>query len=108
MSTSLKFKSGDKVIVIAGKYKGIKSTIVKVMPSKGKIVVEGVALFKKRIKPNKNSPQGKIVEVEYPIHYSNVLHLDPKASIPTRIGYKVVDGKKVRYAKKSGELIDLL
>ena len=95
-------KKGDKVRVIAGKDKGTEAVVLKALPKVNKVVVEGVALIKKHQKPNNENPQGAIVEKEAPIHVSNVQVLD-KNGVAGRVGYKVVDGKKVRYNKKSGE-----
>lgn len=95
-------KTGDKVKVIAGKDKGKEGVVVKTMAAKDRVVVEGVNIVKKHQKPNNQYPQGGIVELEAPIHVSNVQLLDPSTNEPTKIGYKVEDGKKVRFAKKSG------
>ncbi|MCT0949606.1 50S ribosomal protein L24 [Weissella confusa] len=95
-------KTGDKVKVIAGKDKGKEGVIVKTIAAKDRVVVEGVNIVKKHQKPNNQYPQGGIVELEAPIHVSNVQLLDPSTNEPTKIGYKVEDGKKVRFAKKSG------
>ena len=91
-------KKGDKVRVIAGKDKGTEAVVLKAL-------VEGVAIIKKHQKPSAENPQGAIVEKEAPIHASNVQVLD-KNGVAGRVGYKVVDGKKVRYNKKSGEVLD--
>lgn len=99
-------KKGDKVQVIAGKDKGSQGTVIQVISNKNKVVVEGINIVKRHTKPSQNNPDGGIKEVEAPIHASNVLPLDPKEKVPTRIGYKIVNDKKVRYAKKSGELLD--
>jgi len=93
---------GDKVIVIAGNDKGKQGTIQKVYPKLNKVVVENVNVRKKHKKPTQQNPEGSIVEVYAPIDASNVMLLDPKTKKPTRIGHKIVKGKKVRYAKKSG------
>ena len=98
-------KKGDKVRVIAGKDKGVEAVVLKALPKVNKVVVEGVAIVKKHQKPNNENPQGAIVEKETPIHVSNVQVLD-KNGVAGRVGYKVVDGKKVRYNKKSGEVLD--
>ncbi|MEE0949350.1 MAG: 50S ribosomal protein L24 [Streptococcus equinus] len=98
-------KKGDKVRVIAGKDKGVEAVVLKALPKVNKVVVEGVAIVKKHQKPNNVNPQGAIVEKETPIHVSNVQVLD-KNGVAGRVGYKVVDGKKVRYNKKSGEVLD--
>ena len=95
-------KTGDKVKVIAGKDKGKEGVVVKTIAAEDRVVVEGVNIVKKHQKPNNQYPQGGIVELEAPIHVSNVQLLDPSTNEPTKIGYKVEDGKKVRFAKKSG------
>ena len=95
-------KTGDKVKVIAGKDKGKEGVVVKTLAAKDRVVVEGVNIVKKHQKPNNQYPQGGIVELEAPIHVSNVQLLDTSTNEPTKIGYKVEDGKKVRFAKKSG------
>ena len=93
---------GDKVIVIAGRDKGKTGTIQKVIPEQNRVVVEGVNLRKKTNKPSQKNPDGGIVEIYAPIDASNVMLVDPKTKKPTRIGHKVVKGKKVRVALKSG------
>ena len=93
---------GDKVIVIAGRDKGKTGTIQKVIPEQNRVVVEGINLRKKTNKPSQKNPDGGIVEIYAPIDASNVMLVDPKTKKPTRIGHKIVKGKKVRYAKKSG------
>jgi large subunit ribosomal protein L24 len=99
-------KKGDKVMVISGKDKGKTGVILKAFPKKDRVLVEGVNIVKKHAKPSQTNPQGGIISQEAPIHVSNVMPLDPKTGEPTRVGYKVVDGKKVRVAKKSGEVLD--
>ena len=109
------FKVGDTVVVIAGKDKftvdkkgnKVKTTgkIVKVLPRENKVVVEGVNKVKKHIKPTQMNQTGSIIEVEEPIYASKVMILDPKENVPTRVGYKIVDGKKVRYTKKSQTIL---
>ena len=101
----MKIKSGDTVIVIAGKDKGKKGKVLEAYPTKLRVLVEGVNIATKSEKPNKNNPQGGIVKKEMPIHVSNVMYYDAKSGKGTRVGYKIVDGKKVRIAKKSGEQI---
>jgi large subunit ribosomal protein L24 len=95
-------KKGDKVIVIAGKDKGKTGEIQKVDPKSNRVVVEGVNLRKKNKKPTQNNPEGSQIEIYAPIDASNVMIVDPKTKKPTRIGHKVVKGKKVRIAKASG------
>jgi large subunit ribosomal protein L24 len=99
-------KSGDNVMVISGKDKGKKGRILKVFPKTGRVIVEGVNMVKKHTRPNAANPQGGIVTQEAAIDSSNVMIIDPKTGEPTRIGHKFVDGKKVRVAKKSGEILD--
>ncbi|ASS89822.1 MAG: 50S ribosomal protein L24 [Bacillaceae bacterium] len=99
-------KKGDKVMVIAGKDKGKQGVILAAYPKKNRVLVEGVNIVKKHAKPSQDNPQGGIISKEAPIHVSNVMPLDPKTGEPTRVGYKIVDGKKVRVAKKSGEILD--
>ena len=100
----MKIKKGDEVIVIAGKFKGVKGKVLKAMPSESKVLVAGVGRVKKHIKPTQDKP-GHIEDVESPIHVSNVALLDPKTKKPSRVGYKIEDGKKVRVAKKSGTVL---
>lgn len=103
--SKLHIKKGDNVMVLAGKDKGKTGTVTQVLVDKQRAVVEGVNIIKKSQKPSAQNPQGGIVEVEAPIHISNLNVVDPKTGKPTRVGRKVVDGKIVRYAKKSGEEI---
>ena len=103
----LHIKKGDSVIVIAGNDKDLSKPrkVLSVIPDKDRAVVEGVNMVKKHTKPNSKAPQGGIIEREAPIHVSNLQLVDPQSGKATRVGYKFVDGKKVRYAKKSGEEI---
>lgn len=98
------FKKGDKVMVIAGADKGKTGNVLQVMLEKQRVVVEDIRMVKKHRKPTQNTPGG-ISDMPAPIHMSNVMLLDPKSGEPTRIGRKEVDGKLVRYSKKSGEII---
>ena len=98
-------KKGDTVDVNAGNDKGKTGQVLSVIPSKDRAIVEGVNMVKKHTKPNSKQPQGGIVEQEAGIHISNLQLIDPKSGKPTRVGYKMVDDKKVRFAKKSGEEI---
>ncbi|WP_416878775.1 50S ribosomal protein L24 [Litorimonas sp.] len=102
-----KIKKGDYVVVIAGKDKGRKGEVLKVSPKDEKVVVKGIRMVKRHVRPSQMDPDGGIKEFEAPIHVSNVAHLDPKEDKPTRVGFKTLkDGKKVRVARKSGEVID--
>ena len=98
-------KKGDKVMVISGKDKGKTGVILTAFPKQDRVIIEGVNIIKKHMKPNQANPQGGIVSQEAAIHVSNVMLIDPKTGEPTRVGYKEEDGKKVRVAKKSGEII---
>lgn len=101
-----KIKKGDRVQVIAGKNKGLRGEVLTVNTKDDRIVVQGVNMIKRHTKPTQAQPGG-IVEREAPIDVSNVLHIDPKTDKPTRVGFKVLDdGRKVRVAKGSGEVID--
>lgn len=100
----LKIKSGDLVRVIAGNNKGSEGKVVRVIKEKNRAIVEGVNLVSKHKKPNAQNPQGGIVKQEAPIHISNLSLLTSKGET-TRVGYRVEDGKKVRFAKKSNEVI---
>lgn len=99
-------KTGDKVRVIAGKDKGKEGSVKKILAAENRVVVEGINMIKKHQKPNNANPNGGIVEFEAPIHVSNVMLIDPSTNEPTRVGFKVVDGKKVRVSKKSGNAIE--
>ena len=101
-----KIKTGDTVMVIAGKDKGKVGKVLKVIPEKERVIVEGVRIVKKHVRPSPKYPEGGIIEMEAPIHISNVMLVDPKTGKPTRVGIKIIDGKKYRYAKRSGEIID--
>ena len=97
----MKIKKGDEVVVISGKYKGVKGQVLEARPSEERVVVAGVNRHKWHVKPTQNEP-GHIIDREAPIHVSNVALVDPKTKKPTRVGYKIEKGKKVRVAKKSG------
>ena len=99
-------KTGDKVRVITGKDKGKEGTIKKTLAKENRVIVEGINKIKKHQKPSNSNPNGGIVDAEAPIQASNVMLIDPSTNEPTRVGVKVVDGKKVRIAKKSGKQID--
>ena len=102
----MNFKKGDKVVVIAGKEKGKEGTITRILKSDNRVVIEGINMVKKTVKPNGQNP-GSIIEMEAPIHASNVMILDPKTKKPTRIGHTTdKQGKKIRITKASKEVID--
>ncbi|HEY1260413.1 MAG TPA: 50S ribosomal protein L24 [Stellaceae bacterium] len=102
----LKIKKGDTVVVIAGRDKGRTGEVLRVLPAEGRLLVQGVNMVKRHTKPRMGEPGG-IVEKESTIHVSNVAHIDPASSKPTRVGYRFLDdGRKVRFARRSGEVID--
>lgn len=101
----LKIKSGDLVLVTAGDHKGSEGKILRVLKDKNKAIVEGVNLVKKHQKPSAASPQGGITEMEAPIHLSNLSIKDPKSGEATRVGFKMEGDKKVRFAKKSNQVL---
>jgi large subunit ribosomal protein L24 len=101
-----KIKKGDKVVVIAGRDKGRKGEVTLVMPKEGRALVSGVNLVKRHQKQSQTT-EGGIISKEAPIQLSNIAIADPKDGAPTRVGFKILDdGRKVRVAKRSGELID--
>lgn len=102
--TKFKIKSGDTVQVITGDHKGSEGKVIKVFVDKNKAIVEGVNMVKKHTKPSANNPQGGIVEKEAPIHISNLSLLTKKGET-TRVGYRMEGDKKVRFSKKSNEVI---
>lgn len=100
-------KKGDRVVVIAGKDKGKTGEVLRALPKESRVVVDGVNVVKRHTRPSAANPQGGIVENPAPIHVSNIAHADPKDGKPTRVGAKILeDGRKVRVAKRSGEVID--
>jgi len=101
-----KIKKGDKVVVLSGRDKGKSGEVIRSLPRANKVVVQGVNVVKRHTRQSA-AAAGGIVEKEAPIHISNVSHVDPKDSKPTRVGFKTLeDGTKVRVAKRSGEVID--
>ena len=100
-----KIKKGDKVIVLAGKDRGAEGEVVQVMPSDDRVLVRGVNMIKKHQRQTQTE-QGGIISREAPIQISNVALKDPSTGKPTRVGFKIEDGKKVRVAKASGEVIN--
>lgn len=100
----IKIKRDDKVLVIAGEHKGSVGRVVSVIRDQNKAIVEGVNMIKKHAKPSAQNPQGGIVEKEAPIHISN-LSLTTADGQATRVGYRVEDGNKIRFAKKNNEVV---
>ena len=101
----LRIKTGDTVRVIAGDHKGREGKVVSVDRVKNKAIVEGINMVSKHEKPSAQNPQGGIVKKEAPIHVSNLSLIDDKSGDITRVGFEVRDGKKVRFSKKSNEVI---
>ncbi len=104
MNLKLKIKKGDKVVVLSGDDKGKTGEVVKAMPKEGKVVVQGINLVKRHTKPSQTSAGG-IITKEAPIHVSNVALVNSEGKA-TKVGYKEENGRKVRFARKSGEVID--
>mgnify|MGYP003404341767 FL=1 len=101
----MKLKKGDNVIVIAGKDKGKKGKIARVLTAENRVVVEGINMMKKHQRPRKSGEKGQVISIASPINASNVMFADPKSGKPTKIGKKKVGDKMVRIAKKSGQEI---
>ena len=102
-----RIKTGDEVVIIAGKNKGSHGKVLKVLPEDERVVVQGVNIVTKHVKPSRENPQGGIQKREAAIHISNVMLADPKSGDPTRVRFKTLEsGTKVRVAVKSGEQID--
>ena len=103
---SARIKKGDKVVVLSGKDKGKHGEVTLAMPKEGKVVVGGVNIATRHRKPTQANPQGGLERREAPLHVSKVALEDPKTGKPTRVRFEIRDGKKVRVAVKSGELIN--
>lgn len=100
----IKIKTGDNVKVITGNSKGSEGKVLKIVSEKNRLIVEGVNMVKKHMKPNAQNPQGGIIEKEAFIHVSNVSLLTPSGET-TKVGYRIDENKKVRFSKKSNEVI---
>ena len=100
-----RIKKGDTAVVITGEDKGTEGRVLAIDTETGKTLVEGVNLITKHTKPNNQYPEGGLIKKEAPIQISNIMLVDPKTGTPTRVGRRVEDGKIIRYAKKSGEVI---
>jgi large subunit ribosomal protein L24 len=102
-----KVRKGDKVVVTAGRDKGKSGEVLRVYPSEARVLVTGVNVVKRHQRQTAKA-QGGIISKESPIHLSKISHVDPKTGAPTRIGFKILgDGRRVRFAKKSGEVLDV-
>ncbi len=100
-----KIKKGDRVVVLTGRSKGHKGEVLEMMLSQNRAIVQGVNMVKRHQRASQ-TVEGGIIDKESSIDLSNIAHLDPKDDRPTRVGFKTVDGKKIRYAKRSGEALD--
>ncbi|MCK9328474.1 MAG: 50S ribosomal protein L24 [Candidatus Cloacimonetes bacterium] len=103
MKNRLKIRKGDEVVVITGKYRGVKGKVLKVFPKDERVIVEKVNFIKKHVRPNQQNQQGGIVEKEAPIHVSNVMLFNSKINEVTKPVIKVVGDKRVRVCKKTGD-----
>jgi len=102
----MKFKKGDLVLVTTGKDRGKQGHITKALPKDMKIIVEGINMMGKRIKPTMDNPKSSVLQVEHPIHSSNVSLVDPRTGLPTKVGLKFdTEGNKVRFSKRTGETV---
>jgi large subunit ribosomal protein L24 len=101
-----KIKKGDSVVILTGKDKGRKGTVLKVLPEDNRVLVQGINVVHRHTRPSQANPQGGIIHKEATIHVSNVAIADPKSGEATRVGFKIEGDKKVRFAKKSGEVIN--
>jgi large subunit ribosomal protein L24 len=101
-----KIRKGDRVVVLTGKDKGKTGEVLRVLRKEERVLVQGVNVISRHVRPSPRS-QGGIEQVEAPVHISNVAHIDPKDDAPTRVGWRVEEGgRKVRFARRSGEVID--
>ena len=106
MATKFKVKKGDKVVVTTGRDKGKTGEILRVITDENRVLVQGVNMVKRHTRATQTTAGG-IIEKEAPVHVSNVAHIDPKSNEPTRVGIRLLeDGRKVRFAKRSGEVLD--
>jgi|TARA_R110002072_G_scaffold187425_1_gene344170 large subunit ribosomal protein L24 len=101
----LKIRKGDQVSVLTGKDKGKTGEVLRVLPQENRVIVRGVNLVKRHTRPTQTDAGG-IKEQEASLHVSNVAHIDPSNGKPTRVGYKTVNDRKVRFSRRSGEVID--
>lgn len=101
----MKIKKGDQVTIIAGKDRGKRGAVVRVLPAQDKVVVDGINIVKRHQKKKKENEKGERVEMAAPVHVSNVQLIDTTSGKPTRVGYRVEGGEKIRIAKKSGKAI---
>jgi len=105
MAKAMKIRKGDRVVVLAGKDKGRTGEVLRALPKEQRVVVQGVNMMTRHVSPSATS-QGGIEQIEAPIHVSNVAIADPRDGSATRIGYKLDGERKLRFARRSGEVID--
>jgi large subunit ribosomal protein L24 len=112
MAVKFKVRKGDRVVVLSGKDKGKSGEIIRVLPKEARVIVQGVNVVKRHMRPSRTDAGG-IIDKEASVHISNVAHIDPKSGEPTRVGIKIIEAKgkgekpqKVRFARRSGEIID--
>lgn len=112
MAVKMKIRKGDRVVVLTGKDKGKTGSVLRVIPKDERVIVQGVNIVKRHTRPDRVSAGG-IIDKEASLHISNVAHVDPKTGKPTRVGFKFIEAKgkgekptKVRFARRSGEVID--
>ena len=107
MAKKFKIRKGDRVIVVTGSERGKTGEVLRVLRQDDRVLVQGVNMIKRHMRPSPANPGG-IIEREATLHISNVALIDPKSQEATRVGYRVLDdGRKVRFARRSGEMIDL-
>ncbi len=106
MVKKFKIKRGDQVVVVSGRDRGKRGEVLRVVRKDDRLIVQGINMIKRHTRPSAGN-SGGIVDKEASIHISNVAHIDPSTNGPTRVGYKLLeDGRKVRFAKRSGEVLD--
>jgi len=106
MVKKFKIKRGDQVVVVSGRDRGKRGEVLRVVRKDDRLIVQGINMIKRHTRPSAGNPGG-IVDKEASIHISNVAHIDPSTNRPSRVGYKLLeDGRKVRFAKRSGEVLD--
>ncbi|MDP3734896.1 MAG: 50S ribosomal protein L24 [bacterium] len=98
----MKLHRGDNVIIISGKDRGRTGTVTRALPASEQVIIDGLNMRKRHRRPRRANEKGQIVDLAHPIHISNVMLVDPKTGKPTRVGYRMEGGKKIRFAKKSG------
>ena len=101
-----KIRKGDRVVVLTGRDKGRQGAVSKVFPKESRVLVDGLNMVQRHTRPTQGDPQGGIKSKEAPLHVSNVALVDPKTGGATKVGFRIEGGKKVRFAKKSGEVIN--